>query len=163
MIDALMSETMSKIAEAASKQNLTELEALTKRASELRQMKEQIASIQHRLISFTDKDEKPLSASTQTTYGQRQLLIEVTQGMINQNLLTVTEPLKRGQIRIGEELIIEAMPSGERFKTVVMGSGNKLQERGCVGKFYRQAGVKSGDYIMLREISRGQWQLSKRN
>ena len=161
-IENLMSEIMTKIGQAATKQNLAELEILTKQASELKQMQEQIASIQQRLTSFGDKVERKLPSTGQSTFGQRELLIEVTQGMINQNLLTVTEPLQRGQIRVGEDMIIEPLPDGEKFKTVVMSSGNKLQERGCIGRFYRQAGVRAGDYVILREISRGQWQLSKR-
>ena len=160
-IKNLMDQTMTKITEAASSQNLAELEALTKRASELKHMKEQIAAIQHRLVSLTDKGDAKFRPSNDSALTRRELLIEVSQGMINQNLLTLTEPLKRGQIRVGEELIVETLPSGERFKTAVMTNGNKLQERGAIGKFYRSAGVKAGDFVELREISRGSWQLLK--
>lgn len=164
-IETLMDQTMSRIAKAAASQNasqnLAELEALTKRASELKQMKEQIAAIQHRLIGFAGNHEVKSAAGGHPNLPQRELRIEVSQGMINQNLLTLTEPLKRGQIRVGEELLIEAMPSGERFKTVVMNNGNKLQERGAIGRFYREAGVHADDFVLLREISRGSWQLLK--
>src|ERR1700733_2810539 len=119
-INNLMAQTMSKITKAAATQNLAELETLTKRASELKQMKEQIASIQHRLIGFAGNGETKIQSNSHSTLAQRELFIEVSQGMINQNLLTVTEPLKRGQIRIGEELIIEVQPSGERFISVEM-------------------------------------------
>ena len=156
-----MDQTMSKITKAAASQNLAELEALTKRASELKQMKEQIAAIQHRLIGFAGKGEIKTQSNSHPALTQRELLIEVSQGMINQNLLTLTEPLKRGQIRTGEELVVEALPSGERFKTQVMTNGNKLQERGAIGKFYRAAGVQAGDFVVLREVSRGSWQLLK--
>jgi hypothetical protein len=157
-----MDQTMSKIAKAAASQNLAELETLTKRASELKHMKEQIASIQHRLIGFAGNGGIKIQSNGHSTLTQRELLIEVSQGMINQNLLTLTEPLKRGQIHVGEELIIEALPSGERFKTQVMTNGNKLQERGAIGKFYRAASVRAGDFVVLREVSRGSWQLLKR-
>jgi hypothetical protein len=83
--------------------------------------------------------------------------------MINQNLLTLTEPLKHHQLKVGEELTIEALPSGDKFTSMVMQTGNKLQERGAIGKFYRDAGVRAGDFVVLREITRGQWQLQKRN
>jgi hypothetical protein len=161
-INNLMAQTMSKITKAAATQNLADLEVLTKQASELKQMKEQIASIQHRLISFAGNDEIKIQSNGHSALAQRELFIEVSQGMINQNLLTLTEPLKRGQIRIGEELIIEALPSGEKFKTVVMSNGNKLQERGAIGKFYRKIGVQAGDIVVLREISRGSWQLLRK-
>jgi hypothetical protein len=160
-IKDLMGKTMSKISEAASSQNLSQLEVLTKRASELKQMEEQITAIQHRLLSFIGNGELKTQSGGHSALAQRELLIEVSQGMINQNLLTLTEPLKRGQIRIGEELIVEAAPSGERFKTQVMTNGNKLQERGAIGRFYREAGVSAGDHVILREISRGNWRLLK--
>jgi hypothetical protein len=59
-------------------------------------------------------------------------------------------------------MIVESLPSGERFKTQVMTSGNKLQERGAIGRFYRSAGVHAGDFVVLREVSRGSWQLLKK-
>lgn len=92
---------------------------------------------------------------------RREIRIEVSQGMINQNLLTLTEAIKRGTVRVGEELIIEALPSERKFKTVVMASGNKLQERGEINKFYSSAGVREGDYVILQEVSLGQWKLRK--
>ena len=42
-------------------------------------------------------------------------------------------------MRVGEDLVIEAMPRGRRFKTVVMAGGNKLQERGEINKFSSSA------------------------
>ena len=51
------------------------------------------------------------------------------QGMINQNLLTLTEHINRGTIRVGETMDIETVPGGERFTTKVLPTGNKLQER----------------------------------
>lgn len=160
-INNYMDQTMSKIKEAAATQNLTELEALTKKASELKQMKEQIAAIQHYLISFNGNGEmKNRSGGSALTL--REIFIEVSQGMINQNLLTLTKPLKRGQIRIGEELIVEVLPGSKKFKTRVMRNGNKLKERGAVGRFYLSAGVKAGDFVTLREVSHGNWQLLKK-
>ena len=162
-IEELIGQTMAKITEAASKRDLAALEVLTKRATEMKQMKEQISAIEHRLHSMGD-DASPLTSSPKPTAGfRREIQIEVTQGMINQNLLTLTDALKRGTIRAGEELNIEAVPSGEKFKTVLMTSGNKLQERGAVGKFYRQTQVSAGDCVVLVETSPGQWKLSKKN
>ena len=54
---------------------------------------------------------------TQNGQQLRKLPVEVTQGMIKQNLLTLTEHVKRGRIRVGEDLIVETQPSGERFRT----------------------------------------------
>jgi len=81
--------------------------------------------------------------------------------MIRQNLLTLTPHVKRGRIKIGEELIIEVAPSGERFVTRLLRIGNKLRARGEIAHFYRTAGVKGGDYVVLTEISPGKWTLTK--
>jgi hypothetical protein len=161
-IDALMDETMTKIAEAASKQDLAALEDLTRRAAELKQMKEQISAIDTRLCSMQgDQPESNLAAKPEA--GLRpDIEIEVSQGMINQNLLTLTDALRRGTIRAGEEMTIEAFPSRERFRTHVMSSGNKLQERGAVGRFFREAQVSAGDHVLLEETSPGKWSLRKR-
>src|SRR6266699_2755606 len=161
-IDELMAETMSKVANAAAQQNLSELEAQTRRAGELKQMKDQLAAIQQRLVALGERDAAKNGTDERPRFGNREISVEVSQGMINQNLLTLTDPMKRGRIRAGEEMEIEALPSGERFKSVVLEIGNKLQERGAVGRFYRKAGVHAGDYIVMREVSQGQWQLLKR-
>ena len=56
--------------------------------------------------------------------------VKVSQGMINQNLLTLTEYVNRGVVRIGEEFTVESDPPGEFFKTDIVRHGNKLRERG---------------------------------
>jgi hypothetical protein len=162
-IETLMAETMAKISRTAGGPNcdVAELEALTKRASELKQMTEQVAAIQHRLASMSARGENMTDDGT-TGIFRRKLLIEVSQGMINQNLLLLTEPLKRGLVKTGEELTIEPLPKGDRFKSAVIQPGNRLQERGAIGKFYRDAMVNAGDYVILGEVAPGQWQLRKR-
>lgn len=156
-----MERSMSQIREAAAKQDVSRLKVLTERASELRQMSDQLVAIRHRLISFTEERQTLISSEPRQKLGFRELRIEVTQGMINQNLLTLTEALKRGLIRVGEELTVECLPGGERFKTVMMSTGNKLQERGAIGRFYREAHVSAGDFVVLKEVSQGSWQLFK--
>ena len=99
----------------------------------------------------------------QTQNGQklRELPVEVSQGMINQNLLTLTDHVKRGRIRVGEEMLIEALPSGERFRTDLVVNGNKLRERGAIGRFYREAGVHDGEFVVLTETAPQRWTLRK--
>lgn len=147
---------MRQITDAAKRQDVKALGALTNRASELEQMKRTVAGIEATLATF--QSAVPIDDSSGKL---RRLPIEVTQGMINQNLLTLTEAIKRGRIRVGEDLSIEARPSGDRFRTVVMQNGNKLQERGAIGKFYRDAGVHGGEFVVLTEVSPNQWTLEK--
>jgi len=159
-IDQLMSKVMVQISEAAQKQDLIALESLTRKATELKEMSEQVLAIANRLKIIT----QAADAKTEILHpnrGQRELFIRVSQGMIAQNLLTLTEHINRGRIKIGEVLIVKPLPDGEKFKTEVLASGNKLQERGAIGKFYHKTGVRDGDYVVLSEISSGQWQLRK--
>jgi hypothetical protein len=81
--------------------------------------------------------------------------------MINQNLLTLTEYVHRGVVRIGEEFTIESDPPGEFFKTDLVQHGNKLRERGAIARFYRMAGVRAGDAIVLAEIAPRRWKLAR--
>ena len=92
--------------------------------------------------------------------GNRKLNISVTQGMINQNLLTLTEYVNSGIVRIGEQFSIKCEPSGELFDTVLLDRGNKLRERGAVGRFYHDAGVRAGDCVELFEIAPRRWKLT---
>jgi len=91
----------------------------------------------------------------------RKLEIHVTQGDINQNLLKLTPHINRGTINVGEKLVIEALPSGDRFQTVVSDTGNKLRARGEIAGFYRDANVNAGDVVLLTEEAPGSWTLRK--
>jgi uncharacterized protein (DUF3084 family) len=91
----------------------------------------------------------------------RRMVIEVTQGMINQNLLTLTEHVKAGRIRTGLEMKIEARPSGELFCTDLLSEGNRLRERGAIARFYRDARVHAGDRVVLFEQAPNRWTLEK--
>lgn len=90
----------------------------------------------------------------------RRIRSEITQGEINQNLLTLTSARKRGHIRIGEHFKIR-MPDGQEFETELVHPGNRLRERGWIREFYRQQGIKPGDFVVLEEIEPGIWKLNK--
>src|SRR5437870_5606969 len=137
-VETLMAQTLAKISQLASEPecDVSDLESLTRRASELKQIKEQVAAIARRLLAMNGTGASgDINELRLTRDGfRRKLRIEVSQGMLNQNLLTLTDPIKRGQIKVGEELSIEARPSGDKFETAVVQPGNKLHERGAIGK-----------------------------
>lgn len=81
--------------------------------------------------------------------------------MIRQNLLTLAPQVKTGKIKVGEELVIEALPSGERFQTELLEQGKRLRARSEIASFYRAAKVKGGDYVLLTEVTPGRWTLKK--
>ena len=91
----------------------------------------------------------------------RQLPVEVTDGMTRQNLLTLTPHLKSAKVKVGEQFVTEAQPSGRRFATTLLEKGNKLQGRGEIARFYRDANLNGGDCVLLTEAAPGRWTLKK--
>lgn len=90
----------------------------------------------------------------------RRIRSEISQGEINQNLLTLTAARKRGHIRMGEHFKIR-LPDGQEFETELVNPGNRLRERGWIREFYRQQQIKAGDFVVLEEIEPSLWTLSR--
>src|SRR5205809_7083219 len=162
-LNKLLGSVYSQIDEAAKKHDLTSIRRLTVRAAELEELKQQHATIQQRIASLSGAEvAESFSAEMEHTNGSlRELPIEVTGGMKRQNLLTLTPHVKRGKIKVGEQLMIEALPSGERFQTELLEQGNRLRARSEIAQFYRDAKVNEGDYVLLSEVDAGRWTLKK--
>lgn len=160
-----ISAAYGQIIEAAKQCNLAKIQTLARSVAELEDLKQQHENIQQRLANLASGVTVATASTTKEqplTNGKiRELPIEVTDGMIRQNLLTLTPHVKRGRIKVGEELTIQAIPSGERFTTRLMRIGNKLRARGEIAHFYRSAGVKGGDYVVLTQITHRNWTLTK--
>ena len=160
IVDEMIEITMEKIAEAAGKRDLTTVAALTRNAAELEEMKNTIQTIEIKLHELKNSTAL-LNSEPQKRVNIRELAVEVTQGMLNQNLLTLTDHVKRGRIETGEVMLIETLPSGDRFRTDLMTNGNKVRERGAIGRFYREVGIRAGDFVVMMEVAPGQWTLKK--
>jgi len=162
-LDGQIKKVMTQITDAASRQDLAAIQRLTQKATELQDLKGQMAAIQQRFDSLTaEQPNAPMPPTNQPMNGViRQLLIEVTQGMLNENLLTVSRYVKSGLVKVGEQFVIEPLPSGKPFQTVLLRQGKKLRERGKIADFYRTANVKAGDYVLLTEVTPGRWTLKK--
>jgi len=159
-IQELIDATLREIQKAAKEGNLTAVMTLTKKAAEYEDVKKTLLHLQERLKGVhAMRMESTTSVSGNTQL--RELPIEVTAGDIRQNLLKFTPHVRRGKIRIGEELTIEVQPSGERFRTHLVEKSNKLRERGAVARFYRDAGVRPGDFVVLTETVPNRWTLKK--
>jgi hypothetical protein len=153
----------AQISEAGKNADLPAIQRLTRKVAELEELKQQEAAIQQRMVKLIhDEPTASISPMNGKADGRlRKLPVQVSEGMIRQNLLTLTPHLKRGRIKIGEEFIIESLPSGERFQTVVMDKGNKLRARGEIARFYKDAKVQPEDYVLLTEVAPGRWTLKK--
>jgi hypothetical protein len=96
---------------------------------------------------------------TKSTKRLRTISVSITEGMIKQNLLTLTEAKKRGLVKIGEHFAIET-DQGECFETQMVKAGNRLRERSQIARFYKHHDAEDGDRVTLQEIKPGYWKLS---
>jgi hypothetical protein len=155
-IDGLIAKTWDDLKEAAHEKNSAALNSLNGRMAELGKMKKDLQTIIARLQEMSATS-KPGHGRTES--GLRKIRIRVTQGMINQNLLTLTEALKSGIVRTKETFTITTLPNQRRFETFLERVGNKLRARGAIGRFYEAADIQDGDIVELIETESGKWQL----
>lgn len=146
----------AEISIAALGGSIDSIERIGRKLSELKRVENWSSQYEERLSAMSGT-----KARSKDSDQLREITILVLPGMITQSLLSLTPAIKSGIISPGEKLSIEAFPSRERFDTVLLPVGNKLQKRGKVGKFYREAGVRAGDTVVLREVGRGRWELRK--
>ncbi|HQL20236.1 MAG TPA: hypothetical protein PLY49_00625 [Opitutaceae bacterium] len=82
--------------------------------------------------------------------------ILITKGMLNQNLFTLTKLVKRGVVRVGDNIEL-LLPCGDRLISKLLAPGNRLQERGRVRSFYEQEKARAGDFICMAKEASGGW------
>jgi len=93
--------------------------------------------------------------------GLRVIRTEVTQGMINQSIMSLTKGVQKGMLKLNEEMVV-TLPDPEKttFTTQVTEPGNKLKDRKHVRIFYEENKVTSGDVAVFRESESGRWLVS---
>lgn len=181
-IESLLEKTLQAVSAAAERCDFATLQQLSRKGQRLKELRDRVADAERELRELENglsgrpvtsertrqseprdaasgplpPDEEPIQGGSRNS-----LVIEVTQGMINQNLLTLTDHVKSGRIRVGSEMKIEARPSGELFCTDLLGDGNRLRERGAIARFYRDARVHAGDKVVLTQESPNRWTLEK--
>jgi uncharacterized protein (DUF3084 family) len=179
-IEHLLESAMSAVKAAAERRDVHALQQLTRRSQRLNELKDCVMEVDQEVRDLEGgaasesttngglvPDRSVTSAAGRESIGlardsnAHRMVIEVTQGMINQNLLTLTDHVRVGRIRPGAELKIEAKPSGRRFSTDLLSNGNRLRERGEIASFYRDARVRAGDRVLLTEVSPNHWTLEK--
>jgi hypothetical protein len=161
-LDKTLNDIYAQLSDAAKRHDLRKVGQLAVRAAQIEDLKRQFALMEQRITALCSADDPGTSPpSTNSESGLRQLPTVVTAGMIRQNLLTLSPHVKRGKIKPGEQLIIEALPSGGKFQTELLAQGNRLRARGEIAQFYRDANVKDGDHVLLMEVTPGNWTLSK--
>jgi hypothetical protein len=129
---------------------LDKLEALKEALSKIENcydvIREEINFVETELVSETND------------LGLRRIEVEVSRGMREQSLLSLTAAKKRGIVDVDEELEI-VVPDGTSFKTKIVSPGNRLRERGRIKAFYEAEDVSADDVIILEEIEPKKWKL----
>jgi hypothetical protein len=156
-IDDLMAKAWDDLKEAADKKDSASLNPLNGRMAELGKMKKDLQAIITRIQEMVAL---PSIGTAKTSSGLRKIRIKITQGMINQNLLTLTEAKRNNIVRRGENFTVETLPNQKKFTTFLERVGNKFQERGAIARFYRSANVHAGDIVEMTELTPGVWQLA---
>jgi hypothetical protein len=135
------------------------LQHCAKRVEILKRDQEALAKIQsHAVGILSDTLGYHSDEVTVSTEGLRTFVIEVSQGMINQHLLTLTDAKRLEKVATGETFEIQ-LPDGTTFKTDLCQPGNKLRERGMIRQFYESSKVEQGDKVVLKETAPGIWKL----
>jgi hypothetical protein len=129
-----------------------QVELLKRNLKALKAIGDHAVNVMVNTLSFPT-DESSVAAS-----GMRTLLIEVSAGMINQHLLTLTEAKDDGKVKTGEKFTI-LLPDGTSFSTELCDPGNKLRERGQIRKFYQGEKINPGDKVIMTEVSHGSWKI----
>lgn len=130
-------------------------------AKKLDECSAQLSPIERHLIEIvTDVLGFDFDRESHSKTGLRQIEVEITAGMIRQNLLSLTSARKRGVVRIGEKFKIR-LPDGASFETDLCEPGNKLRERGWVGHFYKTQGIGEGENVIVQETAPGEWELTR--
>lgn len=93
--------------------------------------------------------------------GLRVIRTEVTQGMINQSIMSLTRGVQKGILNLNEEMVV-TLPDPEKttFTTQITEPGNKLKDRKHIRMFYEENQVSKGDVAVFRERDPGRWEVS---
>jgi len=161
-ISTVISLAMQQISVAASSHDTAKISQYTKIAESAEKLKQKLKDLYDNLdVLESELSPQPKNESKKAEFqstGLRHFRVRVTQGMINQNLLTLTQQVKLGEIRIGEVLRVQTS-EGDLFKTELLSPGNKLRERGRVREFYEKAKIRADDFIELIERKPAEWYL----
>jgi hypothetical protein len=130
------------------------LVVVERQVTALSPIEDALTSISERVAGFEP------GSTTRTETGLRSITLEVTEGMINQNIISLTAARKLGVVYLGERMKIE-LPDGTEFETEVIEPGNRLRERGLIRAFFQKENIAPAEKILLAEQSHGNWRLSK--
>ncbi len=125
---------------------------LQRHQAALKELEEDAVDVMFNTLSYESDDVEVADG------GLRTITVEISQGMLNQHLLTLTDAKRQRVVHLGEKFKIQ-FADGTEFTTELCDPGNKLRERGLIRRFYDEAKITDGDKVILKEISKGTWRL----
>ena len=162
-IEHVRSNLLSQIRDfAESDQDTDWLVTCTKALQAVEKQIESLASSEAVLVHISESVAglEPARVEQKTERGLRRIIIEISEGMVNQSLLSLTAARKRKTVSLGERLKI-LLPDGTRFESEIVEPGNRLRERGLIRAFYQSENVGPGEEVVLEEVTPGEWTLKK--
>jgi len=110
-------------------------------------------------FNLSKNDEENDEIADNTSIARRPIIITITDGMLRQHLLTLTKAIKTKRMSIGQRITL-LLPNEEKFSSVILAQGNRLQERSLVRKFYIENKIKSGDLLQLHDVETDTWRIT---
>lgn len=146
-IEELEARVWQMIEEATLQKDSGKLQTLGVIAQETARLKEEYKAITLKLDNLQQISKNP---------NGRHVLIPITAGSIKQNYLSITIPKRVGLLpNLHNALVNVETSAGFSFKTTVLHDHNRLQERGEIARFYREANVRAGDKVIWKEVVPG--------
>ncbi len=148
-IDELEKEIGLQIKSAQEEKDWAKVTNLGTLGQALKKVKEEIERIG-----------KAISAPQSLPLGRESVEVEITEGALRQNLLSITKMKKKDLIPTDGKSFLVETSVGFSFQTSIT-NNTMLSVRGKIREFYEKAGVKAGDKIIWRQIGPSKYHLSK--
>lgn len=159
-IKAVEEKLIGKVKAAADGGSRRMLVIATRQLQEIEAVHESLRHAYRRLDAL--EEAAGIEAPAREGNFQRHLHVLVTEGMIKNQRLTLTQQVRAMDLRVGEKMEITLRPTDnpaddKTVLTEVMEQGKKLKCRGPINWFYKRAGTKPNTYVVLQETTPGQW------
>lgn len=155
MTNSQTEEIISRIITAAKERNFHMVIELASVGKEAEAVEKRQIEIKARLSGLNG------SPAPSNSLQYRKCLIEVTPGGLKYSYLLVSGPIRKRILTKKDTLKIHVPVTGETFTTEIYPRNKNLKEREAIGRFYKAAGVKAGDMVVLTETMPNEWTLTK--
>lgn len=142
-IDAAADVIASELKKALDKCDWDGLPPLTDALQKLQKMKSELPSLQGTVVSSASKAFE----------------VVVTEGARKHSYLSATPGIKANLLREGQE--VRLILGQQEIGTRVTAKYGRFQERGAVGKFYRDQQINKDDKLRVSLTAEGKWRVEK--